>query len=272
MGTNIKFLRPLIDGLRVFQGRATLPLIALLISVGLHVLMFVVIPSSRSKTAEMEVIKIGVLPKRKGDVYLSSQKTEEAEIQIKGEDSPKMTKPQRRRDLSARPATWRAEKASKEKKSVGLAMMANLQTTGIQVNLADSQGEFGKVRQPDTTNAEGSSASEPGGEPVNWSDGSDGLSSLRKSYAMLVRKMLEERQSYPAAAIEQEIEGKVRVVIEIGKDGSVLSARLAVSSGHAELDKAILSSIKGMGKLPEPPGGPIVISIPMVFRLEEDRF
>jgi TonB family protein len=52
------------------------------------------------------------------------------------------------------------------------------------------------------------------------------------------------KPDYPAQAREQELEGKVKVAVDIDPEGNVTDAKIAISSGHIELDEAALEKAK----------------------------
>lgn len=54
---------------------------------------------------------------------------------------------------------------------------------------------------------------------------------------------------YPETAIEQGLEGEVRLLLTLDEAGSILDAQVAASSGHAILDQAALQAARTMGRL-----------------------
>jgi periplasmic protein TonB len=70
------------------------------------------------------------------------------------------------------------------------------------------------------------------------------------SWAALVSKQIQRFKSYPVAAKERNEQGMVVVAINVGRDGHVLTHRIARSSGHPDLDAAAIASIEQAQPLP----------------------
>lgn len=70
---------------------------------------------------------------------------------------------------------------------------------------------------------------------------------------------------YPPEALEQGLEGEVRLLLTLAEDGTVLEADLARSSGHPLLDQAALAAARHLGRLPGI--GVRELILPVVFRL-----
>ncbi len=71
---------------------------------------------------------------------------------------------------------------------------------------------------------------------------------------------------YPPAAIEQGLEGEVRILLKLAPDGSILEASIAASSGHPLLDQAGLGAALAMRRVPI--AGAEELILPVVFNLE----
>lgn len=71
---------------------------------------------------------------------------------------------------------------------------------------------------------------------------------------------------YPAQAVEQGIEGEVRLRLRLDTQGKLLEARVASSSGHELLDSAALAAAYATGTFPAA-GSELIL--PVVFRLSE---
>lgn len=79
---------------------------------------------------------------------------------------------------------------------------------------------------------------------------------------------LERRKRYPAGARKRKEEGTVLVRFSIDGSGNVLSAGLARSSGHAELDEAVIALVRRASPVPAPPpGAPHEITAPVRFTI-----
>lgn len=71
---------------------------------------------------------------------------------------------------------------------------------------------------------------------------------------------------YPPAAIEQGLEGEVRILLKLAPDGSILEASIAASSGHPLLDQAGLGAALAMRRVPI--SGAEELILPVVFKLQ----
>lgn len=89
-------------------------------------------------------------------------------------------------------------------------------------------------------------------------------------YLSIVRTRIEAKKRYPPFARNLQHEGTVVISLIIGTGGSIVSAEVAVSSGHASLDRAALDAVRKAGPFPPPTGyglGQISITVPLVFKL-----
>jgi protein TonB len=73
------------------------------------------------------------------------------------------------------------------------------------------------------------------------------------SYFSHMRKSIELVWSYPSLAIQQGMQGAVKVQFIIGKEGKTRRIRIVGSSGYSILDRAILEAIKDASPLPPLP-------------------
>lgn len=80
------------------------------------------------------------------------------------------------------------------------------------------------------------------------------------------QRKLAEHQFYPSAAIDQGLEGEVRLIIQLDADGSVVDVSLAASSGHALLDNAAIRAAYAMGRLTGASSRQLIL--PVIFRLQ----
>jgi protein TonB len=79
---------------------------------------------------------------------------------------------------------------------------------------------------------------------------------------------LERAKRYPSGARRRGEEGVAYVSFAIAGDGRVLSAQLARSSGHSELDQEVLALVRRASPLPPPPpGAPTTITAPVRFNI-----
>ncbi len=79
---------------------------------------------------------------------------------------------------------------------------------------------------------------------------------------------LERHKRYPAAARQRRQEGTVLVRFAIDGGGNVQSVQLARSSGHTELDEAVLTLVRRASPMPAPPPeAPRDITAPVRFQI-----
>ncbi|MEI7970598.1 MAG: energy transducer TonB [Betaproteobacteria bacterium] len=93
-----------------------------------------------------------------------------------------------------------------------------------------------------------------------------------EAYTEAVMGKITDGQSYPPEALDQAIEGTAAVRMTIGTDGRVKAVSLLRSSGHAVLDDAAVTAVRGLDGLPTPPallrGREFHLAVPVTFRLE----
>lgn len=90
-------------------------------------------------------------------------------------------------------------------------------------------------------------------------------STLRRD-VQVAQKKLSKTQFYPAQAVEQGIEGDVRLILKLSADGSVDDVGIAASSGHPILDNAAIKAAYAMGKLTGVTSRELIL--PVIFRLQ----
>lgn len=79
------------------------------------------------------------------------------------------------------------------------------------------------------------------------------------------QRKLSEVLFYPPEAVARGIEGEVRLLLTLDRDGRLLDAQVAAGSGHRMLDEAAVRAAFAMGRLPE--AGAREVILPVVFRL-----
>jgi protein TonB len=131
---------------------------------------------------------------------------------------------------------------------------------------------FGEPAAPlETMAAEGTGFAMPAGSPDGRAGGvagghglggvaaapvgptGDEIRRARRDYARRVRELLQGNASYPMAARVQRLQGRVELALRIGRDGRLVGARVATSSGYSVLDDAAIASAHGLGSFPAPP-------------------
>jgi protein TonB len=93
----------------------------------------------------------------------------------------------------------------------------------------------------------------------------DSLGDVRAAYGRLLRDELSRHTKYPAVAALKGWEGKVRIKLQVDKDGNVIGTPEVVEkSGHPMLDDDAVKTILNASPLPMPPsqlqGKPIFIN------------
>lgn len=82
---------------------------------------------------------------------------------------------------------------------------------------------------------------------------------------------LYRRKQYPGQAQRERLEGTATLRFSIDTAGRVLSARIARSSGHAQLDSAAMALIERASPVPAPPAGlaadKLTLVVPIEFKL-----
>jgi TonB family protein len=73
---------------------------------------------------------------------------------------------------------------------------------------------------------------------------------------------------YPEDAREQELEGRVKVSVDVDSEGNVIDAKVDISSGHSELDEAALEKAKEW-KFTKSKSGKKGMVIAIKFKLED---
>jgi protein TonB len=80
------------------------------------------------------------------------------------------------------------------------------------------------------------------------------------------QRKLSAYQFYPAEAAALGIEGEVRLLLTLDKNGNLIDIRVASSSGHVILDDAAVRAAVAMHSVPN--AGAMEMILPVVFRLE----
>jgi len=93
----------------------------------------------------------------------------------------------------------------------------------------------------------------------------------REDYFSMVRMKIESRKKYPAAAMKQQMQGRVAVRFTIASDGTISGLEVRQPSRYRLLDDAALEAVKAASPFPRPPAklfnGPVRVEISIVFEL-----
>lgn len=88
-------------------------------------------------------------------------------------------------------------------------------------------------------------------------------------YDELLRR-LRRALVYPSQARQRRIMGVVEVVLEIQPSGTITQVAVIASSSHQILDDAAVETLRGLGRLPFPPGvrpRKLSVRVPVVYEL-----
>ena len=80
------------------------------------------------------------------------------------------------------------------------------------------------------------------------------------------QRKLSQHLYYPPEAVARGIEGEVRLLLLVADDGSITDVSVAVSSGHAILDRAAVRAAYAMGSVNWAHSREMIL--PVIFRLE----
>ncbi len=81
------------------------------------------------------------------------------------------------------------------------------------------------------------------------------------------------KQRYPRAALDDRLEGTVKIQVEVNSGGNIIGFNINRSSGHAMLDSEVLNILNRINPLPPLPDGMerFVFKIPLRFNMEEQN-
>ncbi|MCC3861467.1 energy transducer TonB [Pseudemcibacter aquimaris] len=82
-----------------------------------------------------------------------------------------------------------------------------------------------------------------------------------------VTKKIAKKQTYPRAALRKELEGRIKVEINVDREGNIVAHSVTESSGHDVLDREIPKLMKRVSPLPAPPAGASDAQLTMVVPL-----
>lgn len=82
-----------------------------------------------------------------------------------------------------------------------------------------------------------------------------------------VKQTIAKKQTYPRAALRKEVEGKVRVEINVDREGNIVAHSIQSSSGHDVLDREVPKLLKRVSPLPTPPADASESQLSMVVPL-----
>lgn len=112
------------------------------------------------------------------------------------------------------------------------------------------------------------SAAAPAAVAAAPTSGASGASASPARWQARLAAHLERRKRYPPGPERRRDQGIAHVAFTIDGEGNVLSARIASSSGHPELDAEVLALMRRASPVPAPPpDAPRQITAPIVFQI-----
>ncbi|WP_262690112.1 energy transducer TonB [Kordiimonas aestuarii] len=92
-----------------------------------------------------------------------------------------------------------------------------------------------------------------------------------QSWGEKVYDQFAAKQRYPRQAVDQKLEGTVKVQVTVAKTGSIIGFAINRSSGHEILDAEVLSLLGRINPLPTLPDGKdtYIFKIPLRFQMDE---
>lgn len=135
--------------------------------------------------------------------------------------------------------------------------------------LPDLKQEFQETTAPQSSQAQPAQAA----APVNAVPTPAPSTNAVPKWQSLLLGRLEQYKRYPLSAQEDGEQGVVYLRFSIDRQGHVLSASIAKSSGHADLDAETLALVHRAEPLPSPPseipGDPVTLTVPVQFYLNQ---
>ena len=77
----------------------------------------------------------------------------------------------------------------------------------------------------------------------------------KKSWLHAVAVRIAKKHVYPRAALMKEVEGKAKVRVSVGRDGTLVSYDIVQPTGQRLLDRELPKMMKRIDPLPKPPAG-----------------
>ena len=92
-----------------------------------------------------------------------------------------------------------------------------------------------------------------------------------QSWGEKVFDAFASKQRYPRKAVDEHLEGTVKVQVTVGRSGAIIGFAINRSSGHEVLDAEVLSLLGRINPLPALPAGTesYVFKVPLRFQFDE---
>ena len=87
-----------------------------------------------------------------------------------------------------------------------------------------------------------------------------------KAHFIYIKKLIEKNISYPPMARRMGWQGKVVVSFVVCQNGTVENLEVVESSGHAQLDKNALETVRQVEPFPDPPAR-VKLVLPITYRI-----
>lgn len=138
---------------------------------------------------------------------------------------------------------------------------------GSDVAGGGAGGDAGAVSgRPESGEVGGSS----GGEALALGVPGDVAAAEYRTYYDGIRRHIRDALRYPASARRQGLSGTVELELEVRPSGTVGAVTVVRSSSHRALDDAALEAVRGLPRMPFPPGlrpRTLRVRIPVDFEL-----
>ncbi|MBW1889302.1 MAG: energy transducer TonB [Deltaproteobacteria bacterium] len=90
---------------------------------------------------------------------------------------------------------------------------------------------------------------------------------VEEAYRDVIGRKIRGSVQYPARAKKRNLQGRVTVAVTIGSSGEIVALKITRSSGHRILDRSVLETVREIAPFSKPPGGPVTVFVPILFRL-----
>lgn len=91
----------------------------------------------------------------------------------------------------------------------------------------------------------------------------------RDTFLWQIKTALARHFQYPRLAQRKGWQGEVTLVFTLERDGQIMNARIANSSGYSMLDRAALASLNKVGRITSLPTQALTLQLPVIYRLQE---
>jgi len=96
-----------------------------------------------------------------------------------------------------------------------------------------------------------------------------GKATVRVTYTDILMRHIATHRHYPRSARKRREEGTAVVQFALDNNGRLTSLHLMEGSGHRNLDRAAMQTLRNAQPFPQPPGGALRFSMPVRFSLKD---